>query len=52
MQAKKCIIYNFNIHAIFLAKVVSHYIKMHYEKFQDMNFLVLIRSCILIAQTW
>ena len=28
----------------FLVKVVTHYIKMHYEKSQNVNFLVLIRS--------
>ena len=30
----------------------SSHVKVHYEKSQNMNFLALIGSCILLAQTW
>ena len=33
----------------FLVKVITRYIKTHYEKSQNTNFLALIRSCILLA---
>ena len=43
--------YDFNSHD-FLVKVVTLHIKMHYEKSKNMNFLVLIRSCVLLALPW
>ena len=33
----------------FLVKVVTRYIKIHYEKYENANFLVLTRSCILLS---
>ena len=35
----------------FLVKVVTVYIKIHYEKSKNVNFLALIRSYVLLAQT-
>ena len=35
----------------FLVMVVTRYIKIHCEKFQNMNFLAQIRYFILLAQT-
>ena len=36
----------------FLVKVITRYIKIHYVKFQNVNFLALVRSCVLLAKTW
>ena len=33
----------------FLVKFVTCYIEIHYEKFQNVNFIALIRSCVLLA---
>ena len=41
--------FNFKVSHNFLAKVVSRYIEINYEKSQNANFLVLIRSSILLA---
>ena len=40
---------NFNFRAIFLVEVITRYIKIRYGKSQNVNFLALIRSCILLA---
>ena len=35
--------FNFNFLRDFLVKVVTHYIKIHCETYQNVNFLALIR---------
>ena len=40
--------FNFNFCNDFLIKMVTCYIKIHYEKSQN-DFLALIKSCILLA---
>ena len=44
MQAKNN--NDLNFHTISGKKVVALHIKIHYEKSKNMNFLVLIRSCV------